>query len=611
MRIHRAGGGERDGLLRRLCYAAALLSPAVVAVLAASPAGAAAKRAVEVRGPLAAALKAEIVQAIGAFAGAPSSRLEARRRAAEAGETAMAVLRSEGYYDAVVEPDIGDGDQPAAFITVTAGPRTMLVTPVVAWQGAPPDAASAAIAAAAMKLRAGQPGRAADVLAAEGRIVAALHEHGYADAAAAPREVVVDHADHSMAPAFHIAAGALVHLGDIRMASKGRTNARWAAKLASWKVGEVYSPAAVALLERRLRDTGVYDQVTVALSPPNETASGLRPVVVSLADRPRGTLELGASYATSEGVGVDGAWILYNRLGQGDTITNTLQVANIESRLETDVVFPDWRRIDEKLALRAAGYADNTPGYDDWGFRTGGDITYHIAKTTFLTYGLSFDANDTTEKESANFVALNHQRKLATLGGLVAVAIDNSNDPLDPTSGWRFDARLEPKAALGDGSIVYLKAQGQVSGYLPLDAGASTVLAARLKVGGILGGSLPLVPGPDRFYSGGGGSVRGYAYQAVGPRFADNTPEGGLSLFEGSLELRQRLTQQWGLAAFVDAGAAGTTVTPDFSHPDIGVGAGVRYNAGFGPIRLDIATPLYRRRGDSPIQLYISIGQSF
>jgi translocation and assembly module TamA len=105
--------------------------------------------------------------------------------------------------------------------------------------------------------------------------------------------------------------------------------------------------------------------------------------------------------------------------------------------------------------------------------------------------------------------------------------------------------------------------------------------------------------------------VRGYAYQAVGPRFADNTPEGGLSLFEGSLELRQRLTQQWGLAAFVDAGAAGTTVTPDFSHPDIGVGAGVRYNAGFGPIRLDIATPLYRRRGDSPIQLYISIGQSF
>ncbi|HXQ48056.1 MAG TPA: autotransporter assembly complex family protein [Caulobacteraceae bacterium] len=598
--------------MRRLFYAAALLSaPAVAAVLAASPADAAAKRPVEVRGALDAALRIEIVQAIAPFAGAPASRLEARRRAAEAGDAAMAVLRSEGYYDAIVEPDIGEGDQPVAFIAITVGPRTTLVAPAVTWQGTPPDAASAALAESAMQLKAGQAGRAADVVAAEGRIVAALQQHGYADAAAAPREVVVDHADQSMQPTFQIAAGARVRLDGIVLAAKGRTNPRWAARLAAWKVGEVYTPARVAELERRLRDTGVYDQVTVALSPPNETRNGLRPVIVSLADRPRGTLEFGASYATSEGVGVDGSWILYNHLGQADTITNTLQFANIESRLETDFVFPDWRRIDEKLALHGALYADSTPAYDDWGLRAGGDVTYHVAKTTFVTYGLSADANDTNEKESANFIALNHQRKLATFGALVAVAIDNSNDPLDPTSGWRLDARLEPKAAFGDGSIVYLKAQGQLTGYMPFGATSGTVLAARLKLGAILGGSIPLVPGPDRFYAGGGGSVRGYAYQAVGPRYADNTPEGGLSLFEGSLELRQRLTAQWGLAAFIDAGAAGTTVMPDFRHPDIGVGAGVRYNAGFGPIRLDIATPLYRRRGDSPIQLYISIGQSF
>jgi translocation and assembly module TamA len=583
----------------------------MAAALASDPAEAAAKRTVEVRGALDAALKTEIVQAIAQFAGAPTSRLEARRRAGEAGDAAIAVLRSEGYYDAIVEPDIGDGDQPVAFITITVGPRTTLAAPAIVWQGPTPDPASAALAESAMKLKLGQPGRAADVIAAEGRIVAALQQHGYADAVAAPREVVVDHADQSMQPTFHIAAGSLVRLDGIVMAAKGRTNARWAAKLAAWKVGEVYTPARVAELERRLNDTGVYDQVTVSLSPPNQTVNGLRPVIVSLADRPRATLELGASYATSEGVGLDGSWILYNRLGQADTITNTLQVANIESRLETDFAFPDWRRIGEKLALRAAVYADSTPGYDDWGLRAGGDLTYHVAKTTFLTYGLSLDVNDTNEKESANFIALNHQRKLATFGALAAVAIDNSNDPLDPTSGWRIDARLEPKGAFGDGSIVYLKAQGQLTGYLPFGATSGTVLAGRLKLGAILGGSIPLVPGPDRFYAGGGGSVRGYAYQAVGPRYADNTPEGGLSLFEGSLELRQRLTQQWGLAAFIDAGAAGTTVMPDFRHPDIGVGAGVRYNAGFGPIRLDIATPLYRRRGDSPIQLYISIGQSF
>jgi translocation and assembly module TamA len=55
----------------------------------------------------------------------------------------------------------------------------------------------------------------------------------------------------------------------------------------------------------------------------------------------------------------------------------------------------------------------------------------------------------------------------------------------------------------------------------------------------------------------------------------------------------------------------GTNVTPDFARPSVGIGAGVRYNAGFGPIRLDVATPLNPRRGDSPIQVYLSIGQSF
>jgi translocation and assembly module TamA len=37
----------------------------------------------------------------------------------------------------------------------------------------------------------------------------------------------------------------------------------------------------------------------------------------------------------------------------------------------------------------------------------------------------------------------------------------------------------------------------------------------------------------------------------------------------------------------------------------------VRYYPGFGPIRLDIATPISPRDGDDPVQIYISIGQAF
>jgi translocation and assembly module TamA len=105
--------------------------------------------------------------------------------------------------------------------------------------------------------------------------------------------------------------------------------------------------------------------------------------------------------------------------------------------------------------------------------------------------------------------------------------------------------------------------------------------------------------------------VRGFAYQAVGPRLSDNTPEGGLSLAEASFEVRHRLSAQWGVVAFLDAGSVGSTSAPDFRNGGVGAGVGVRYDFGFGPLRLDVAAPLNPRQGDAPVEVYISIGQSF
>jgi translocation and assembly module TamA len=130
-------------------------------------------------------------------------------------------------------------------------------------------------------------------------------------------------------------------------------------------------------------------------------------------------------------------------------------------------------------------------------------------------------------------------------------------------------------------------------------------------VGRILNGSIPEVPASRRFYAGGGGSVRGFAYQDVGPRLSDGTPLGGLSLFEGSAEVRRDVTAHWGVAAFVDAGAIGSSGPIDFKHLAVGAGIGVRYSVGVIPIRVDVATPVSNSRGASPYQITISIGQSF
>lgn len=174
-----------------------------------------------------------------------------------------------------------------------------------------------------------------------------------------------------------------------------------------------------------------------------------------------------------------------------------------------------------------------------------------------------------------------------------------------------MEARLEPTLISGSNTLPYLRAQAQGTAYMPFGEKARTVLAGRVKVGSIIGGLIPEVPASRRFYSGGGGSVRGYAYQGIGPRLSDNTPEGGLSLTEASFELRQKLTARWGVVAFIDAGSIVSDPTPSFKDLSVGAGLGVRYDLGFGPIRADIAVPLNKRKGDPSFQVYLSIGQSF
>jgi len=240
--------------------------------------------------------------------------------------------------------------------------------------------------------------------------------------------------------------------------------------------------------------------------------------------------------------------------------------------------------------------------------------TNHLATVglALLTLGGALDFAATAEKTSINNVTvIGDDRQTVTGTLLVAFALDRSDDPLDPTRGWRLEARTEPTLVTGDDSLAYLRTVAQASAYLPFGEEAHTVAAGRLRLGAILGGEIPGVPAGKRFYAGGGGSVRGYAYQAIGPRLPDNTPIGGLSLFEASAELRHDLTEKWGVVAFIDAGAVGTDPTPTGDDYSAGVGVGVRYDLGFGPIRGDIAIPLDKREGDPSFQIYLSIGQSF
>jgi translocation and assembly module TamA len=201
----------------------------------------------------------------------------------------------------------------------------------------------------------------------------------------------------------------------------------------------------------------------------------------------------------------------------------------------------------------------------------------------------------------------NYQLVGLTMGG----RIDRSDSLLDPAKGWRVNGALTPYYDFADSQpFTLLRVTGTT--YWDVLGDRRSILAARTTFGSFLGANAQSVPIHMRFFAGGGGSVRGYDYQSIGPRDpVTDKPIGGGSLFEASLEWRQRLWGDFGAVAFVDAGTVGTGSTPDFDEIRVGAGLGVRYYTAIGPIRADVALPLIKQAGSSGYGIYIGIGQSF
>ena len=134
-------------------------------------------------------------------------------------------------------------------------------------------------------------------------------------------------------------------------------------------------------------------------------------------------------------------------------------------------------------------------------------------------------------------------------------------------------------------------------------------------LGSIFGAGKHEIPPPERFYAGSQNTIRGYRFLTVSPieKRRHHKPVGGRSMFVYSLELRSRITKDIGLVGFWDIGNVYSDAIPNFERRLLqAVGVGLRYYTPVGPLRLDVAVPLNRRKDiDNYFEAYFSIGQSF
>ena len=567
---------------------AAALGGLAGALIAASPA--LARQSLEIEGELAPEVEQQLLSlaqsAEPSTDDAPSTRTISRRL--------LALLRSEGYYGA----SVGTG-RPAAGPVFYIAPGSRFAIGDVQIETAPNSPAAEAVAHSAAELKTGAPLRAEAVITGEARAHAALQENGWPDAAVQERHVSVDHNTALGTVTLRLETGSFSRYGDIGI-EEDQWRADFIRRLAQLKRGEIVQLSALQNYQARLTALDGVARASVALADPASPAEE-RDVLVALTASPRNVVEAGFGLSTSEGGGVGATWTRRNLFGGDESLRLSAKLLTLEQAIESRLSAPHWRRLDQTLTLIARAGHEETDAFDQQEIGAEIDITRRLSPAWRGSVQLGFDISRLrTNGEEADTVLL--------FTGVSAV-YDRRDSATDPTEGARAAFQINPALAFGDIQSGYVLGETSLRAYRRL--GDRVVAAGRVRVGGLVGASVDAVPADERFYAGGGGSVRGFEYQSLSPTDADGRPTGGRSVVEASVELRWRGPGRWGAAVFADAGLASSDVRLDLSELRVGVGAGLRYHFAFAPLRLDIAAPVDRRGDEASLHVYVGLGQAF
>gem|GEM_PF-30492 len=458
------------------------------------------------------------------------------------------------------------------------------------------------------------------ILAAEAQVTEKWRQRGYAKAKIVERRVIADHAAKSVNALIEVEPGQQAHFGALTMrniSAQPHMNPAYIAWLTGLKEGELYHPAALAKANARLNRLEVFRSVAL-----NEAETiqpnGLLPLSLIVQERPLRRFGGGGAYSTIDGLGLSAYWLHRNLFGHGERLRFEANAANIAGDRNKSSSDPkDYSYNIGGTFIRPGIMTPDTDYVAS--LRAEREVLdNYTAKGVYFSNGFNHNFNDRlTGHIYANAAQMRikddiwgHRdfTAIGLSGGLLYDSRDNKNDA---TRGYYGQIAAQPFYEAEYGNMIgKMTAEGRT--YFAFDNKNRLVFAVRGKIGTIGGAPIAELPSNMLFFIGGGGSVRGYAYRSIGIYKKGDKIIGGRSQLEGSAELRAALYGAFGLVGFIDAGIVGQDSAPDFDqNAKLGAGLGLRYKTGMGPLRLDVALPLNRERGDSRYGLYIGIGQAF
>lgn len=576
----------------------------------------------------------------------PDSLLGLERRARGDVETAVKLLHSQGYYEGTASFSLDSAASPVRVrLILTPGPRYVLGRASVRYEPRP-------LVPAALKhgkrrapysglgalwgdeareatppprfperlrgLRSGAPVTADEMLEAVEKLPEQLRRRGYPLAQVSSQRYFLDREARTLNAEIVVDTGPPALLGEIVVEGNREVSGSYIRERAPWKAGtEPWNESRVQDYVDELRGLGLFSMVRQRvikdLPPPRGDGMVVLPVRLVVREGPPRSVSAAVRYETDSGIGVEGEWEHRNLLGNGEKLVVSLPITPEKQGLRASFEKPAFLDRDQKLVGEASLLQEFTDAYDRRGLRVGAGVERQLSPYWWVGLGGFSDSGTLTEEDRTN-------EPYSFAGPHLRIVRDSRNNKISPKRGSVLDVNARPIFGYYDDFFTALGTE--VEGmfyYAPFRKGPrkgiiddKLVLAARLRGGSMAGASMSNLPSTLRYYAGGAGSVRGYSYQAIGPRDKDDDPRGGRSYQIVNLEARYKITDEIGIVPFLDGGMVYEDPLPRIiGDMRWGAGLGLRYYTPIGPVRLDVATPLNPVDGDPPLQLYISIGQSF
>jgi outer membrane protein assembly complex protein YaeT len=478
-----------------------------------------------------------------------------------------------------------------------------------------------------------QPGRPLDrqlVAASRERVLNVLRDDGYPYAEVTLEELEAGPRQRRLT--FEATPNVLARFGEIDIRGYASVDENVIRRQLTFEPGDRFTRRQLRESQRKLYGLELFEFVNVEPLEEPVLMNEEVPVRITVAEGKHQKVTTGVGYGTEEQIRARARWDHRNVFGGAQQVGVEGKWSSLDQGVRVDYREPFF--LSSRLSLNFDGqtWQAKEPVYDSKQVGGRAILRYQPNQQTVWTLSLASERQQSTIEPEAledftirdDLIALGLDPTTGgSRGTLSAVALDFSrtttNSLLNATSGYVLNGHLEQAGTWLWGSYNFWSATAEGRHFLTV--GRRVTLANRVRIGAIMPtvGDEANVPFYRRFFLGGSSSIRGWGRFDVSP-LSEGFPIGGLSMLEGSSEVRLPLVGKFGAVGFLDFG----NVWRESKNFDVGdlryaVGPGIRYQTPIGPARLDVGYQLNPIDGllingepqKRRIRIHFSIGQAF